>query len=122
VNPEDVTLPPTVIDPVSCLGAPRKALQCIGWEGRTCDFISVNEKKMSRHCNGHGWRSSPEHRKNWKSVMVQSFCPTAQSPRWFVVRSEGEHEFDNDERDDNVLHMSQSQRHTILEGFRTMDE
>jgi superfamily II DNA or RNA helicase len=77
---------------------------------------------MSRHCNGHGWRSSSEHRENWKHVMVQSFCPTSQSPRWFVVRFSGECESDNNEEDDDTFHVDESQRHTILEGFRAIDE
>lgn len=76
---------------------------------------------MSRHCNQHGWRSAPSSRANWTTVMVQSFCPVPQSPRWFVVAG-----MDSDDTEDEGAgespSVSQADRQTVVEAFRSMDD
>jgi hypothetical protein len=125
INPEDVMLPTATIDPIDCLQAPKLALRCAGWDGQACGFISTSKERVARHCNEHGWKSDFGDREHWDSVVVQSFCPASNSPRWFVVKGSGNGGTDdeeNDERDDEQTTVGQADRQTILQGFHAMDE
>ena len=125
INPEDVMLPTATIDPIDCLQAPKLALRCAGWAGQACGFISTSKERVARHCNEHGWKSDFGDREHWDSVVVQSFCPASNSPRWFVVKGSGNSGTDdeeNDERDDKQITVGQADRQTILQGFHAMDE
>jgi Lhr-like helicase len=119
--PEEATLPTCAIDPIECLQPPRMGLRCEGWEGEACGFVSTSKEKMSRHCNQHGWRSVPGDRTNWTPVMVQSFCPVSQSPRWFVVTGSDGNDTGDEDAGENPS-VSQADRQTIVEAFRTMDD
>jgi hypothetical protein len=119
--PEEVALPTSAGDPIESLQAPRTGLRCNGWEGEACDFVSTSKEKISRHCNQYGWRSTPGSRTNWTAVMVQSFCPTSQSPRWFVVTSVDSDDT-GDEGADEDPPVSQADRQDVLQTFRAMDD
>jgi hypothetical protein len=119
--PEEVLLPTSVGDVIESLQAPRAGLRCDGWEGEACDFVSTSKDKMSRHCNQHGWRSTPGSRANWKTVMVQSFCPASQSPRWFVVAGIGSDDTGDEDAGEDPS-VSQADQQTVVEAFRAMDD
>lgn len=119
--PEEVALPTSASDVIEVLQAPRTGLRCNGWEEQTCDFVSTSKEKMSRHCNQHGWRSTPGSRTNWATAMVQSFCPASQSPRWFVVAS-ADTDDTGDEGTGESPSVSQADRQNVLQVFRTMDD
>jgi hypothetical protein len=121
VRPEDASLPTDRVEPFDCLQEPQRAFHCGGWEGQHCSFISINRRAMSRHCNQHGWRSSSEEREHWSHVAVQSFCPTSQSPRWFVVgvRTDSDSETDTI---DAARSVDPTQQQAIIQDFRRLDD
>jgi hypothetical protein len=78
--------PPTPFGPpIFGLRAPANGLMC---EVDDCEFISINESVIRRHCNQvHKWRSSREDRTSWCSVQVQTFFSSGPFRRYFTVRS-----------------------------------
>jgi hypothetical protein len=118
---EEVSLPLSASDVIEVLQVPKACLRCNGWEEQSCDFVSTSKEKMSRHCNQHGWRSTLGSRTNWTTVMVQSFGPVSQSQRWFVVTGADSDDTDHEGAGESPS-VSQADRQTVLEVFRTMDE
>jgi hypothetical protein len=118
---EEASLPTDRVRPFDCLREPQRAFRCRGWEGRPCTFISVNRQIVSRHCNGHGWRSSAKEKEHWDRVAVQSFHPTSRSPQWFVV-DVGDDSGSATNETNEARPAGPTQRQTILQEFQRLAE